>query len=196
MRTLNSLPLTHTSEIHLHVEQLLLWMHTLSRGQKRKGISQVQLSSIGSKRFEPHIRYPTQGFTTRKTSTLSWLENQRDLPEGCEKPRLCSWSRLHACLLLGIVQRNQIENCLDSGFPWLPQCAPQRALAPVALILLCTSAEVPLSKKVHTIRRNEISSDLALWSSAPGSWAPTPLPVGRGQPVSTREALVSTWLWL
>ena len=68
-----SLPLKHTSEIHLHMEQLLLWIHTLSRGQKRKGISQVQLSSIGNERFEPHIRYPTQGFTTRKTSTLSWL---------------------------------------------------------------------------------------------------------------------------
>ena len=30
------------------------------------------------------------GSDTRKTSPLSWFENQWGLPEGCKKPRLCS----------------------------------------------------------------------------------------------------------
>lgn len=59
---------------------------------------------------------------------------------------------------------------------YTPACTRYLSLAPM---LLSMEAEVPLSRKVHTMRRNGVCLDLTLRSSAPASWASTPLPIGR-----------------
>ena len=67
---------------------------------------------LGTPALRPNIR---------KTSPLSWFENQQDLLEGCKKPRL------HSCLLTQKTRwRKQIETTQGSGqFPMaIPAHAP------------------------------------------------------------------------
>ena len=49
------------------------------------------------------------GSDTRKMSPLCLSGNQWDLQEGYKKPRHGCEEHIHACLLLGTRQRNQIE---------------------------------------------------------------------------------------
>lgn len=91
-----------------------------------------------------------------KMSSLSWFENQWNLPE--LRNRLFSRSmHADACLLPVTVQKLYIENCLGL-WPVFCDCpsvylGPYLALAPVlALVLLSNRMKAAIASRLHTIR--------------------------------------------
>ena len=114
------------------------------------------------------------GSNTRKTSALTWFENQYYLQDSSKKLRLHSWrTRAHTCLLLGTRQRKQMETSQGSG-QFLKR-APLCQATPMACSnISCSSAASPLGWSCpfqeggeFTLRGNGTSSDPTIRVSAP-----------------------------
>ena len=105
------------------------------------------------------------GLNARKTSTLCWLENQRDLQERYKKLRLCS-QRAYTCFFTPGNKTEeadwtrQIETEWGSGrFPMtVPTCThPQYTLtsAPLALVQLPTRAKDVIAEECTLVGGSE-----------------------------------------
>lgn len=107
-------------------------------------------SPPGTEEFKAHTRHSNQGIWHQEDKPLSWFENQRDLREGCKKPRICSQ---RACIVL-LPPGNTgayIENCL----PFWPVCRTTWTWPP-ALLGSCSNISCFPAKLEAAIARKTV----------------------------------------